>query len=283
MSENHTNEFQGNWIPAEVFQMVDDGDISIKEAWLLVLISNLVKHGKDGRDCFASNQYLAKKLQVEERAVKYMLRRLKSAGLVQQTGFDGRLRFLTTSWSNVVSDVECPSRRAKNCTPDVQKIAPIIYKHKKQHSPSLRSDTFEILSIKKTTNWTGFGQRLRDSIQQKMPNGRTASKWGADIRALHTADGYTPAEIEQVLDWYCKALVREGDINVHNPNYYPVAYSGGAFRKKFIQLSSKMRRDYTKEGRAIPTPKQDAKLYKVKSIGKMREATSEEWDKYILS
>ena len=67
MTEHHEKQFRGNWAKAEIFELVEEGEITIKEAWLLLIIDNFVHYG--GKDCFASNSYLGSKMQIKYQCV----------------------------------------------------------------------------------------------------------------------------------------------------------------------------------------------------------------------
>ena len=85
-------------MPPEVISMVEEGEISCKEAVLLMVIDSLTKY--KGKACFASNDYLGSRIHSKEWQVRNMIKHLKKLGILKQTGFDGRRRFLTTVWSN---------------------------------------------------------------------------------------------------------------------------------------------------------------------------------------
>lgn len=96
MVEEHKKQFTGWWIPAYVIELFEDRTINAKELILLATIHEFVHRGKG---CFASNEYLGNLVHVAEEQVRRMISHLKELGLVVQTGFDGRKRWLSVPWS----------------------------------------------------------------------------------------------------------------------------------------------------------------------------------------
>jgi len=89
---------RGAWIPIEILRLTENGILSHTEAFLLSLINNLCS---EEEGCFASNEYLAKRMNVCVRAIQKSLAKFKSLGLIRQAGFDGRRRILETAWSRI--------------------------------------------------------------------------------------------------------------------------------------------------------------------------------------
>lgn len=86
-TECHEHKFTGVFIPAHIWE---DTRLSLFERFLWAEISALA--GKD--ECFASNTYLAQKLNVSPTHVSDTVSKLKKMGLLIQTRFDGRTRYL---------------------------------------------------------------------------------------------------------------------------------------------------------------------------------------------
>jgi len=102
MSENTQEpkrEFRGVWIPVEICQLVVEGEITAHQAFLAATIDSLVS---EDRGCYASNEYLAQCTGSTAKAVSNAISHLKKKGLVWQTGFDGRTRYLETAWSRLM-------------------------------------------------------------------------------------------------------------------------------------------------------------------------------------
>lgn len=268
-------KFRGNWVRPEIFYMVDRGDISIPEAWLLLLIDNFVEHGK--KDCWASNTHFAKTLRCQERNIRKMLTKLKRLGLVYQTGFDGRIRYLATSWSHhqpgpggpgalqpgppvlsrqVPQDQATRSPRTRLSPADngknraiprkiIVRLKRLIYKGniqvEKQHCLTCRE-----------TDWKKVSKVLEEAISKVRTIPATAKRntWHEHIRKVHTLDGIAVNEVVAVVEWYATTLVKEGDPS-RTKSFLPEAFSGAAFRKKWDQLVSARNR----RGGQAPKPK----------------------------
>ena len=86
-------------------------------------------------------------------------------------------------------------------------------------------------------NWTQLGMKLANAIPRQTNSTSTPRLWGEHLRRLHTTDGVSPERISQTLDDYCRLLEEEGDLITNgNPNFIPIAYSGRAFREKFLRV-----------------------------------------------
>lgn len=89
MSQSLPRDFKGIWIPKELWL---DKRLSIFEKSLLAEIDSL-----DGPDhCYADNLYFQNMFDVRGRTVSEAISKLKKFGLVEQVGFDGRRRQLTS-------------------------------------------------------------------------------------------------------------------------------------------------------------------------------------------
>lgn len=83
--------FTGIFIPVEILEMKE---LSPLEMMLLSWIDALQCKEKGG--CFASNKYLAEKLNLKDKSVSEMITKLKKLNLIRQLSFDGRERILIT-------------------------------------------------------------------------------------------------------------------------------------------------------------------------------------------
>ncbi|MDZ4727973.1 MAG: helix-turn-helix domain-containing protein [Leptospira sp.] len=77
----------GIWIPVWIERL----RLSHSQTKLLAEIVSL--HDKGG--CFASNQYFSEVIGLKKDTVSRLIAELKKKGIIKQTGFDGRRRFLT--------------------------------------------------------------------------------------------------------------------------------------------------------------------------------------------
>lgn len=121
-------DFKGIWIPKEIWLF--EG-ISNQEILLWAEIDSLYCKEKNG--CFASNEYLRTFIGVKERRLQEMIHNLKEKGLLIQTGFNGRQRYLKAinpkeCTSEVRKSAPLENRGAEKCTPQMQKTAPLVLK-----------------------------------------------------------------------------------------------------------------------------------------------------------
>lgn len=87
-------KFEGIWIPENIWFCED---LDIIEKCILVEIKSL---SKDNNLCYASNEYFSKFFQCSERKISSSISKLISLGLIAQTGFDGRKRYLEVRVEN---------------------------------------------------------------------------------------------------------------------------------------------------------------------------------------
>ena len=88
MIANAQRIVKGIWIPIEIWCA---GDLNWNEKILLMEISSFTDVD---RDCYMSNQYIAKLLNVTEVSASRLLSSLIRKGYVEKTRFDGRRRFI---------------------------------------------------------------------------------------------------------------------------------------------------------------------------------------------
>ena len=124
MKENR--DFKGVWIPKEIWL---NSDLSIIEKVLLVEIDSL---DNSDRGCFASNEYLAKFVQLSEGRVANIISDLKKRKFLIQVFFDGRNRGLriSKSESSFNENVNIIIQRIKQVIIQLIKVVKMIF-----HSP----------------------------------------------------------------------------------------------------------------------------------------------------
>lgn len=89
--ENDERIVKGIWIPIEVWK---DDNLSWNEKILLMEIDSYTSENKD---CFFSNEYIAKLLDVSETYANKLLSSLIGKGYVSKTRFDGRKRYIKSN------------------------------------------------------------------------------------------------------------------------------------------------------------------------------------------
>jgi hypothetical protein len=107
--ENLERDFKGVWIKKEIWLNIN---LSLIEKVLIVEIDSL---DKSNRGCFASNEYLAKFVQLSEGRVANIISDLKKRDFLIQLFFDGRNRGLR------INKHKCESSFNENVKPDLTK------------------------------------------------------------------------------------------------------------------------------------------------------------------
>jgi hypothetical protein len=87
---NMKRGFTGLWIPAQIWERKD---LQLIDKALFGEIHAL-DAGNEWQGCFASNAYLAEFFQVTNRTIQRHLIKLKELGLIYQSSFNGKKRFL---------------------------------------------------------------------------------------------------------------------------------------------------------------------------------------------
>ena len=82
-------DFKGIWIPKEIYLS--------KLPWMAkILYCEIDSFTKNGKECFISNKYFADFLGISETLVSKYISLLKEYNLIEETGFDGRKRYLAS-------------------------------------------------------------------------------------------------------------------------------------------------------------------------------------------
>lgn len=83
-----------------------------------VLLAEIDRHTRHGRDCFVSNEYISKFLGVHVVNASKILSSLIKKGYVSKTRFDGRKRYITSNML-ISFDVKEESRLSENAKADL--------------------------------------------------------------------------------------------------------------------------------------------------------------------
>jgi DNA-binding MarR family transcriptional regulator len=83
--------FKGVWVPVEIYL---DRTLSWNAKIIYLEIDSFTSKGSS---CFFSNEYLSKYLKCSVAQVTRYLKELKDAGWIEESGFDGRKRYLRTT------------------------------------------------------------------------------------------------------------------------------------------------------------------------------------------
>lgn len=89
MSETHEKKFRGWWVPRGIIELWEQQEITNTELLLVSVIDSLVDEDKRV-GCYASNAYLAERLQVKPRWLMTMIARLIEMGILIKRGQGGQ-------------------------------------------------------------------------------------------------------------------------------------------------------------------------------------------------
>ena len=130
--EVNAPRFRGVWIEAKIW---DHEELSVHEKVLWGTLNSLCD---EKRDATASNDWLAERLKVKPESVKNMITHLKKIGLLIQTGFDGRIRSLSTITGHTGMRAEGILGCGQGASLDAGRTAP-LYSESKAENKSLKS------------------------------------------------------------------------------------------------------------------------------------------------
>lgn len=125
--------FTGYFIPVEIMEMED---LSWFEKILLSMVDSL--YCKEHKGCFASNEYIARKLKVKENTIAKAISNLRKLKLIEDVSFDGRKRVIRSRMYGGVDKVQSNAGLDKNPSRVGQKSNPGLGKNP---TPSLYSDS----------------------------------------------------------------------------------------------------------------------------------------------
>lgn len=255
--EHHELQCRALNIPIQIVQLINKGKVSVKKAYLLAYVDALFQ--ANGTPCFASNQWLAPRLQVKIRQLQSMISDLFNMKLLIIEHKDGK-RYLETPWTRAgvttKRRVQKTAPSAENCVLGVQKpalgdaetcihINTVDKKDSNDINRRLKagdggmndSDEFSetlipVNAIKDKNSITmEFSVRLYKALQR---NGKSVvipdlNKWDKEFSALIKQPGVNASRIEKALEWFS---VSE---NIRW-QYTPKIRCARTFREKFIDL-----------------------------------------------
>ena len=259
----HKQHFRGCWLRPEILELWKNKEINSKEVLLLLLIDSLVD--PKGKDCWASNAYLEGWTGDSPKTISGIITRLKKLGLLIQTGFNGRRRYLTTAWSHL--DNQTTSKTGSQTTGKTGSPLNKDLINLNISLPHQRDDdgraVYEESNQKNSKGklhprWGKFAIQLYQAIEsvRVVPKNTQLWRWAQAISKVQSIDGQTPLHIRNVLKWYCKQI-RKGDLIKDNSSFIPIAYSGVVFREKFTMIEGAMNRAKAQ------APKQKEFQYKI--------------------
>jgi hypothetical protein len=227
------SKFKGVWIPAEIWNLMVSGDLSVREVQLLSIIRNL-EESKNG--CFASNEYFAKVLAVSQVYISRMIKNLKQRGFIEQVKFDGRRRHIRTL--SVVPDMNRTSHvnnqpvlnnqfnSELNSSATLSSPTGKINKKAYAATPSFGFDFCEIPDEVYPFDYECC-QRLLEYLPAKKRKRSVPKSWPNQIRLMRESDQIEEDQITMALDWYAKN---------HTDQWTPKCHTAKSFRDKFHRL-----------------------------------------------
>lgn len=224
--EHHELKFRGTHTPPELWEMIFTGEISAKECLLLQLVDSLV--GEE--DCFASNRWLGVKLHIKEDMAKKLVCSLKDKGLLIQTGFNGRKRWMKAVWSRI--DKTTPhsyrSDGEEITTLHGKKLPPEDTKRENTMSPPAIAGVATPIGGR----FRRMAERLEATIAtvKKVNCKSSISQWARSLELLHIKNGVDPKRMKKAMLWYCDKMP-----TYYGQQFFPDIQSGDSFRTKFIR------------------------------------------------
>jgi DNA-binding MarR family transcriptional regulator len=237
---------KGIWIPAEIWNLMIIGEISVREVQLLSIIKNLED---SEQNCFASNEYFAKVLNVRKNYISRMIANLKSKGFIEQVKFDGRRRQMKTL---IVPDGD--RTLTINQESEHHKEGDSAY-HKQcnaeLHNRARRPLTTLKVDNKVYTATSGFGfsqdqipndcdsfdfeccDKLQKTLPPKKRKQSIPKTWPNQFRLIREQDQIEKDEIQKVLNWYAENW---------KDKWTPKCYTAKAFREKFQRIKDAIER-----------------------------------------
>lgn len=211
--------FTGIFIPVEILELKN---LSYLEKFLLSWIDAL--YCKEHGGCFASNEYLANKLDAKENTISKALTHLRKLKLIKDVSFDGRTRVMKAQINEAVLRGQSKSGLDKNPSRVGQKSKATL---EKNPYPSYIESKDYIKDKKESQPAERLASKLLSSIRKINPKAKqpNLNHWIDDIEKIQRIDGRSEEEIATVINWvfrdafWCKNIL-----------------SGRKLREKFDQL-----------------------------------------------
>ena len=236
--ETHELSFRGLWMPEVIIRSFLAEKINATEAMLLAIIDGFSKNGK----CWASNAYLAKRMNVLPRHIQKMLAHLEEIGLLEKIIAQGGHRFLRTvcgvtnlNAQRKSNDTDTPTPLKTPCTDAPASFmtgGDVIY-------DTLIVKTRDKGKISVASFDGGQKPSTESRLAELLKNGLSAAKkltrkvnnhqWAEEFRKFMAASELKPKEIAALISWYVKNIDAE---------FMPQAFSAKSFCEKFPQIQA---------------------------------------------
>lgn len=125
------------------------------------------------------------------------------------------------------------------------------------------------------TDWEEMAKRLGKAWRKVRSGHDPEFGIRSSAQGFKTAHvrGAPMGRLSEVLRWYCRMLLDDGDINVRNPNFWPVTLSGSSWPDKWQRLDAAMEKYYSLHGRPDGEVQTSAKtgkpLFGVEIVGEI--------------
>lgn len=184
--------FTGYWIPVELSKM----DLTKTEQFLLAMIDSLEGDAPDY--CFASNAYLAEKMELSESRISFYLTKFKRMKLIEEVGFDGRRRRIRTckeTWfsrKELCVNSRSPTTRTRECRvrDSTNHIEQNIKKSMKQQQKKVAKAPVVVFSKEEEKREIEADAAATQYIKAEMRKGKKVDE--TRIRRLALKEGWKP-------------------------------------------------------------------------------------------
>ncbi len=231
--DNPSPRFTGIFLPVEILELEN---LTFFEMILLSWIDALYcpKHG----GCYASNEYLGKRLRSQENTVAKSLGNLRKAGLIEDVSFDGRTRVIRSLINQYVDQAQSKAALDKNPIAIGKKSNPEMEKNPSKGTPVLIYESKdERKEIKRVASPPKPPSAIADSltllflqkVEEHLPGlvAPNLKKWSQEMEKLMRIDGRTEAQILEAIGWFHNDLWLKANV-----------LSVAAFRKQFDKIQS---------------------------------------------
>jgi len=263
-------------LPRKVVESLFKKQINLTELQIFAVVQC---YSKTTQGCFVSNDSFSKICGVKERSIIASITHLKELGLLEQTSFDGRKRFLrATGWlgKNEATETEtCNLNAGQTCdlnaglTRDLN--AGPIYNNNNlikitKNIPAGEPQGGE----RKPSIYQKMALKFQKSIPIKRASPPSPKQEGNLLNQFCHREGIELARAKKVLKWYCSQFDSKKNpySRKYLPLYVPQAISMRTFCQKFIDIECAMLRQKeasmeSKEKREKPIlPPEQQKLLK---------------------
>lgn len=213
-------------------QILNDKNLNHAEKLTMAILNGLAY--EDGT-CFPSNEWLAEKLDIKERAVQDIISNLEKNNYIKRQFLScasnpfkkTRIIYINTNFKLCLPDAEnCTPEDAENCAVDMQKTAPIIYKKNLIEEEPRTSSSPPPQAVE-------ISLKLQEAIKKTKPDIKKPNiqSWAKDIDLMLRIDKRNIEIVEKIIDWLPSSEFWSKNI-----------LSADKFRLQFDKLELEMKR-----------------------------------------